>query len=781
MADFTSPEATATRAALLGFPSVESLIPNAPVTYLDPREFLGAADYVDDDLVRVYRGEGAWQDTELGQRLRARQDPTLRHWTLDRPTAVGYSGGFNQAARRLSGGPLGPFYEGVLPISEAARGYETDPLKIDQRQIRVPAESSDLIKAGRGGEATVQEVAKSVAALEDPKVNPLLKAGRGFLKGLGRVVPGLNVAGGALAAYEHEQKGQDVRKWLAAASTAPYGLGIPPFIGEQAGNLGEWMMSPLADVPDYVDPKEIPAYIGNPETWASEEELPFILNPENTLLPEQPFVRDSLGYNVRDETARLAALASGRLGEYGDFDISPEVQSQSAQALIRSFTENPEVASLVSREGDRRAAVEEALETYLPSAMGIYDDPAQFQEPLTEARKGIMDLIGMPEYGPTPPYDEGWSQRRMLEEPVARSPGEEYVTHRQEIADLKNVEHDYTSDLANWNRSQQGTSDDSDVAEAKYNVMKHLNLIFGYEDIVQAGPSKRVSARTGIEDRLEPDVSAGGYTRQAAWHPFILEQSDYLRDEATAVLDSPSTIQKALDNLSGQDQRVKVMDTLTDMANNDTFRTLREEGVSKEDAYKSGDVVWDQRELRDLAQELINNERDPETITVENVKEEAKKASDKRTDVREEARKPKKKEEEESVADVEDFSAIRDRAAEKAAQRDRDVQEKADERNRKAEKAADERNRRAEKAAADRESAARSKATEKAAKASRKAEAKREAATKKEAQKQRDKLDSASKKALQNHMAWMATQSERLEKEKKLRQKQGYGSGDMWT
>ena len=403
-------------------------------------------------------------------------------------------------------------------------------------------------------------------------------------------------------------------------------------------------ISPVSTAPGYgvpegyevigTSPQEQLAYVVQ-DAWRGEapQALEGIFpGGQPPILPEQPFVRGSLGYNVRDETARLAALASGRLSEYGDFDISPEVQSQSAQALIRSFTENPEVASLVSREGDRRAAVEEALETYLPSAMGIYDDPAQFQEPLAEARKGIMDLIGVPEYGLTPPYDEGWSQRRMLEEPVARSPGEEYVTHRQEIADLKNVEHDYSSDLANWNRSQQGTSDDSDVAEAKYNVMKHLNIVFG-----------SIPTREGT---LEPDASAEEYGRRSMHHAIINTPVDYARDFVADRLDSPSTIQKALDNLSGQDQRVEVMDSLTDMANNDTFRTLREEGVSKEEAYKSEDVVWDQREMRDLAQELINNDRDQDapTITVENVKEEAKKASKKRTDVREEARKPKKKE-----------------------------------------------------------------------------------------------------------------------------------------
>ena len=125
------------------------------------------------------------------------------------------------------------------------------------------------------------------------------------------------------------------------------------------------------------------------------EELPFTLNPQNTLLPEQPAERGlygpgSLGYNVRDEAARLAQLAGGRMSEYGRFDISPEVQSQASQDLIRSFTETPEVASLVSRSGDMRSSVDKALETYLPSAMGIYNQVDQFQEPLEATRQGIM-------------------------------------------------------------------------------------------------------------------------------------------------------------------------------------------------------------------------------------------------------------------------------------------------------------------------------------------------------------------------------------------------------
>jgi len=355
------------------------------------------------------------------------------------------------------------------------------------------------------------------------------------------------------------------------------------------------------------------------------------------------------------------------------------------------------------------------------------------------------------QYGSTPPYDEGWSQRRMLGEPVARSPGEEYVTHRQEIADLKNVEHDYTSDLANWNRSQQAGSDDSDVAEAKYNVMKHLNLAYG--------------ARPLLGDSLKPDASADDYERQGMHNLMINTPSNFARDTAANLLDSSSTIQEALDDLSGQDQRVKVMDSLTDMANNATFRALRDERVSKEEAYKSEDVVWDHREMRDLAQELINEERDPETITVENVKEEAKKAYEKRTDVREEAREQgselrdalkaeqdriREESRVESFADmpepepldpqVEDFSAIRDREAEAAAERDREAEEAAAERSRAAEAAAAERDRAAAKAAAERD---RERANREREKAERQAEIARDERARASAE--RDRLEALSR------------------------------------
>jgi N-acetylmuramoyl-L-alanine amidase CwlA len=81
-------------------------------------------------------------------------------------------------------------------------------------------------------------------------------------------------------------------------------------------------------------------------------------------------------------------------------------------------------------------------------------------------------------------------------------------------------------------------------------------------------------------------------------------------------------------------------------------------------------------------------------------------------------------------------------------------------------------------------SAAQKRNIAKVAKASRKAEAKREAKVKKDAAKQRASLDSASKKALQEHMAWMATQTKRVAKEKKKRAKRyagGKGGALMYT
>ena len=73
------------------------------------------------------------------------------------------------------------------------------------------------------------------------------------------------------------------------------------------------------------------------------------------------------------------------------------------------------------------------------------------------------------------------------------------------------------------------------------------------------------------------------------------------------------------------------------------------------------------------------------------------------------------------------------------------------------------------------------RAIERAAEASRKAEAKRVADTEKRAAEQRAALDAASQKALQNHMAWMATQAAQRAEEERLRALRGYGSGGMWT
>jgi len=157
---------------------------------------------------------------------------------------------------------------------------------------------------------------------------------------------------------------------------------------------------------------------------------------------------------------------------------------------------------------------------------------------------------------------------------------------------------------------------------------------------------------------------------------------------------------------------------------------------------------------------------------------------------------------------VEDFSAIRDRAAEKAAERDREAEAASAKRGREAEAAAAERSRAAEaaaeqrkeaakqrvrdkKAAAKREaadkraadraaaksarmSAARQRDIAKAAKAARAAEAAREAATKKAAEDQRRK-DAEAQKIWEQHKKWAAENAKKLREREANRLKQmGY-------
>ena len=142
-------------------------------------------------------------------------------------------------------------------------------------------------------------------------------------------------------------------------------------------------------VPDYAT--DIPAYIGNPETWAAAEakEVPFTINPENTLLPEQPFVRGSLSGSLdldidrQDEISRLKQLAGGMKG-YGDFNISDKVRSQSALTLIDNMVTSSEDAKLIAGS-DTKKAVESAVEKWLLPALGIGDVKADiFKSPRIE-------------------------------------------------------------------------------------------------------------------------------------------------------------------------------------------------------------------------------------------------------------------------------------------------------------------------------------------------------------------------------------------------------------
>ena len=154
---------------------------------------------------------------------------------------------------------------------------------------------------------------------------------------------------------------------------------IPKLLASPLGKVAK-LTSPLGAALSVADPTEMGAgdvampgstydpALGSESPYIGE--LPFILNPEDALLPEQPAPKglygpESLGENITDRTSQLSELASG----VGTTD--PNVMSQSAQTLIKSFTDDPAVASLVSRKVSMRDAVGEALDRYLPAAFGI--------------------------------------------------------------------------------------------------------------------------------------------------------------------------------------------------------------------------------------------------------------------------------------------------------------------------------------------------------------------------------------------------------------------------
>jgi hypothetical protein len=309
------------------------------------------------------------------------------------------------------------------------------------------------------------------------------------------------------------------------------------------------------------------------------------------ILPEQPFVRGSLGYNVMDETARLAALASGRLSEYGDFDISPEVQSQSAQALIRSFAENPEVASLVSRKGDMRSAVDEALGTYLPSAMGVYDDPAQFQEPLTEARKGIMDLIDWGRVEEAGKAGEFSADFDYIPAQVSSGVGSDISVSA------------LSSDRQDWSNKVNNKEDLSRADAQSHDTRQHLDAVYGLQGQETLRPYTGIG-RT-VSDyltKISPEFIRDRVLRSSMGDS-LGEIQNLVEDHTLGEsFRTPSHLFPRIDfggtsrgsPVSEEETVEAVQHALKDVVNNAIFTGARDAGISPEEVYRNDNVVFDE-------------------------------------------------------------------------------------------------------------------------------------------------------------------------------------------
>jgi hypothetical protein len=833
-AGFTGPEAGATRAALQAFPFLEGMVPSpvgipaGPDIPITPEDYirskmtpLGIEPQFQGDLTKLFRGENLINrpsSYESLGKVSGRQPWDLAHWALDPDTASFF-------------GQKGEVYPSFIRTSEAARALNVIPSTAQKlaeelskpnpdmwkvnlfstfadsdvppiSEIKVRPESHELLMSGRGESATAQALSQNVKALEagipgtgtpEVKPNPLLKAGRGFLKTLGRVIPWAGVAGGALAAEEYEAKDQDVRKWLAAASTYP-GWGTIPFAAEQAINLGEWMGSPLEEVSPY---PETPAYIGNnrdnnmaqPYVSHSGREYSegFPITPGAGFTAEIPFLGD---YTVQPEQLGLTPELMDDLIAYNDklarlskhdplyretgigqpaVDLGPGIPDQYhtlGGQLTAEFSPLP-TEDLVSQARWYQRASEPWTFGYGRDAdanvQGIMMGRGGFR-PAT----GIIDdairenILQIPEYTPSV---QGWRPglrgRASITDPGAVGDESMASTRRNSWRDIvKRVLSPMSTAQAGSGfvpgksvtvEVEQTPEEDFAITEALMQL-DEPRIPFSLPPEARGVFTEEVQAPFILDDQPDPYTSITTLPiGDKGWTPTLL--SDTLGGPAT---DQPRTnldgtityltnaeamaseVQRALDRAGriGPTPPVTSIESqlqaLTELAQTDPTIADRYTTPGSQDLI---DIATQVESFADIPEALP----EPEPVS-----------SDSRKEQRKEAAKQKERDKK---------AAAKREAADKRA---------------------------ADKAAAKsaRMSAAQKRNIARVAKASRKAEAKREAATKKRAQEQRDKLDSASKKALQDHMAWMATQTERLAKEEKKRAKRyagGTGGALMWT
>ena len=388
------------------------------------------------------------------------------------------------------------------------------------------------------------------------------------------------------------------------------GLNVGAGIQDAARQAGEYLTSPENPLPG-IFPEGTPDLTGNVPLQQD-------IRAEDSALTDRfgDYVASRNVYedvDVLDTTEELREQAENIYDAY-----SPEQQSQSAQALIRSFTENPEVAPLVSRKGDRRAAVEEALETYLPAAMGIYDDPAQFQEPLAEARKGIMDRLAARFGGGEGREELTWGDQL----PVGVSATDYPYSSRGDlpweaplpVEGLRVPEYRGTAptfrsnliaDQAVWDDAVANDKSVSDLAD-KHDVRRHLDAVFGTDSSGATDPTVGMAVRFGkkLEDFIVPNLP-----------------SDTDRDAFLKMHDNFGTVQGMVDkyqsswgaygddNVPAAEEKEEVQrdlqEALKDLVNNQLFMGARDLGQSADEAYDNANVVFDEEKFEGLSEALV--------------------------------------------------------------------------------------------------------------------------------------------------------------------------------
>ena len=630
MADFTSPEATATRAALQVYPFLEGMVPYpsvTPNTPISPEDFIrgkmspyGIEPTFQGDFTKLFRGENLLNNRGVG-----------RYWGLDPGTSNFFA--LPNIDPDIAPHTSATSYTGVIPTSEAARAVDVIPAMPGFSdvptisQITVSPESSELIKSGRGASATAEALSENVKALEagipgtgtDP--NPFLKAGRGFLKTLGRVTPWANVAGGALASYDYGQKDQNVREGLAALSTVPY-FGMIPFAAETAINFGERLLGDPAMAADVAMPDS--TYVADPNYDAqaiqsalisadqqgttssgSDQVTPMFMQGTESLLPS---------INQRDELSRLAgaAFAPSYLGL--DFGMGRE---EAAGRLLNQFVINPEqVAPFV---GGSLIPPESPITT-LPSNVTDLNVPTLIQEetqeeiqpiwkralqritetltPDAEARKFVQGEA-------VKEIDRAKARRARRGNAAIRSGGASpgtimpfgIDTGIEEEASFNvpgtPISTKLTRDRENWRILRDSGALDETSTDA-HDVREHLDLVYGDAWGDEAwSPWGKEMTLTNPEDWW--DTTKGFMNRVG--REMVQIAPDTIRLHALGIHDS-------VDNANEMTDEGQITETLKDLVNNQVFNEARKEGLSPDEAYVDPNVVFDEEIFDNLARTM---------------------------------------------------------------------------------------------------------------------------------------------------------------------------------